>query len=105
MARLASINHHFLVTDTLDKHPYKIQPGNINFEFMYAVPAIVNYLASLGQAGGAAQPAYAVARHPKPRSLRATRRALTKCTRRSRARPPPPPPPLLAMAPAAGPSR
>jgi hypothetical protein len=50
VARLASINHFFLHTDHPERHPYKLQPGNVNFELFHSLPAIVQYLGTLGAA-------------------------------------------------------
>lgn len=40
---LAGINHDFIKTV-----PYKLQPGNLNFELAYSTTAIYEYLASIG---------------------------------------------------------
>lgn len=42
---LANINHLFVAKDAL---PYKLLPGNLNFELAHGLPAIVEYLESLG---------------------------------------------------------
>jgi len=41
---LATINHDFVG----DQLPYKLQPGNLNFELTYSVTAIYDYLETLG---------------------------------------------------------
>ncbi|WP_395376982.1 cysteine desulfurase-like protein [Marinicella sp. W31] len=46
---MPGINHGFIKTV-----PYKLQPGNFNFELTYALPAIMDYLMDLG---GSTQPA------------------------------------------------
>lgn len=50
---LPGINHHFIGPDVL---PYKLQPGNVNFELSYGCIGISDYLedmgARLGVAGG-----------------------------------------------------
>jgi len=40
---LANINHFFLA----DEIPYKLQPGNLNFELTYGLSGILDYLAAL----------------------------------------------------------
>jgi cysteine desulfurase family protein (TIGR01976 family) len=46
---LANINHVFIGKDAL---PYKLLPGNLNFELTYGLPAIVAYLEELGRQAG-----------------------------------------------------
>lgn len=48
---LANINHVFIGKDAL---PYKLLPGNLNFELAHGLPAIVDYLEDLGTRSGAA---------------------------------------------------
>ncbi|RFO97724.1 cysteine desulfurase-like protein [Rhodoferax lacus] len=51
---LASLNHYFISNDTI---PYKLQPGNVNYELSYGCIGISDYLedvgARLGAVGGA----------------------------------------------------
>ncbi|HSK80927.1 MAG TPA: cysteine desulfurase-like protein [Thermoanaerobaculia bacterium] len=47
---LANINHVFIGKDAL---PYKLLPGNLNFELAHGLPAIVEYLEDLGTRAGA----------------------------------------------------
>lgn len=49
LAGLGNINHLFLAPDAI---PYKLQPGNLNYELTYGVPAIVEYLEELGRRAG-----------------------------------------------------
>jgi len=44
LRELASINHYFIGKDTV---PYKLQPGNFNFELTYGVSGIIDYYAQL----------------------------------------------------------
>ncbi|MCA3019961.1 MAG: cysteine desulfurase-like protein [Rhodocyclaceae bacterium] len=46
---LPSLNHHFIGPDVL---PYKLQPGNVNFELSYGCAGIGEYLAAMGEAFG-----------------------------------------------------
>ncbi len=46
LEELANLNHLFLGKDAI---PYKLQPGNLNFELAYGLPAIVEYLEELGR--------------------------------------------------------
>ncbi len=46
---LANINHVFVPKDAL---PYKLLPGNLNYELAHGVPAIVEYLEELGRRAG-----------------------------------------------------
>jgi cysteine desulfurase family protein (TIGR01976 family) len=48
---LANVNHVFVPKDAL---PYKLLPGNLNYELAHGVPAIVEYLEELGRRAGAA---------------------------------------------------
>jgi cysteine desulfurase family protein (TIGR01976 family) len=43
---LANVNHVFVPKDAL---PYKLLPGNLNYELAHGVPAIVEYLEELGR--------------------------------------------------------
>jgi selenocysteine lyase/cysteine desulfurase len=48
--RLANLNHFFIAEDNL---PYKLQPGNVNFELSYGCQGIADYLVQMGaQFGG-----------------------------------------------------
>ena len=47
---LPTLNHHFIGADVL---PYKLQPGNVNFELSYGCIGISEYLAHVGTALGA----------------------------------------------------
>lgn len=47
---LPTLNHHFIGADVL---PYKLQPGNVNFELSYGCIGISEYLAHVGIALGA----------------------------------------------------
>ncbi|APW43000.1 cysteine desulfurase-like protein [Rhodoferax saidenbachensis] len=42
---LASLNHYFIPNDTL---PYKLQPGNVNYELSYGCIGINDYLTDVG---------------------------------------------------------
>ena len=44
LAKLESINHYFLGKDTI---PYKLQPGNMNFELTYSTIGIIEYYEEL----------------------------------------------------------
>ncbi|MBC7624687.1 MAG: cysteine desulfurase-like protein [Aeromicrobium sp.] len=46
---LPSLNHHFIGADVL---PYKLQPGNVNFELSCGCAGIADYLASMGETFG-----------------------------------------------------
>jgi cysteine desulfurase family protein (TIGR01976 family) len=50
LLQLASLNHYFITADTL---PYKLQPGNVNYELSYGCIGISDYLESVGAALGA----------------------------------------------------
>ena len=47
---LPTLNHHFIGADVL---PYKLQPGNVNFELSYGCIGISEYLVHVGTALGA----------------------------------------------------
>ena len=47
---LPTLNHHFIAQDDL---PYKLQPGNVNFELSYGCAGIADYLTEMGTAFGA----------------------------------------------------
>jgi len=47
---LASLNHYFIPEDTL---PYKLQPGNVNYELSYGCIGINDYLTEVGTQLGA----------------------------------------------------
>ncbi len=47
---LASLNHYFIPQDTL---PYKLQPGNVNYELSYGCIGINDYLTDVGTQLGA----------------------------------------------------
>jgi cysteine desulfurase family protein (TIGR01976 family) len=53
---LANVNHVFVSKDAL---PYKLLPGNLNYELAHGVPAIVEYLEELGRRAGASSDATA----------------------------------------------
>jgi selenocysteine lyase/cysteine desulfurase len=42
---LASLNHYFISADTI---PYKLQPGNVNYELSYGCIGISDYLEDMG---------------------------------------------------------
>jgi cysteine desulfurase family protein (TIGR01976 family) len=44
LAGLRNINHFFIGDDAV---PYKLQPGNVTYELVHALPAVVDYLESL----------------------------------------------------------
>jgi cysteine desulfurase family protein (TIGR01976 family) len=48
---LPSLNHHFIGPEIL---PYKLQPGNVNFELSYGCVGIAEYLINVGTQLGAA---------------------------------------------------
>jgi cysteine desulfurase family protein (TIGR01976 family) len=48
---LPSLNHHFIGPEVL---PYKLQPGNVNFELSYGCAGIAEYLIDVGTQLGAA---------------------------------------------------
>ena len=48
---LPSLNHHFIGPEVL---PYKLQPGNVNFELSWGCAGIADYLHDMGTALGAA---------------------------------------------------
>ena len=47
---LPSLNHYFIGADVL---PYKLQPGNVNYELSYGCIGISDYLSAMGTAHGA----------------------------------------------------
>ena len=47
---LASLNHYFISADTI---PYKLQPGNVNYELSYGCIGISDYLEDVGARLGA----------------------------------------------------
>lgn len=49
LLELSNINHLFLAKDAI---PYKLQPGNLNYELAAGLPAIVEYLEELGRRAG-----------------------------------------------------
>ena len=49
LLELSNINHLFLGKDAV---PYKLQPGNLNYELAAGLPAIVEYLEELGRRAG-----------------------------------------------------
>lgn len=51
MAKLDNLYHYFY---SKDKVPAKLEPGNANYEIAYSTVAIVDYLAAVGERGGAA---------------------------------------------------
>jgi selenocysteine lyase/cysteine desulfurase len=50
LLQLPSLNHYFIGADVL---PYKLQPGNVNYELSYGCIGIADYLADTGTALGA----------------------------------------------------
>ena len=46
---LGNLNHLFVPPDAL---PYKLLPGNLNFELTWGIPAILDYLLALGRRAG-----------------------------------------------------
>ena len=50
LLRLANLYHYFIPDDRI---PYKLQPGNPNYELSYGSAGIVDYLCELGQRAGA----------------------------------------------------
>jgi cysteine desulfurase family protein (TIGR01976 family) len=53
---LPSLNHYFIGADEL---PYKLQPGNLNYELSYGCVGIAEYLTDIGTSLGADGPARA----------------------------------------------
>ncbi|MDE2082719.1 MAG: cysteine desulfurase-like protein [Burkholderiales bacterium] len=51
LLQLPSLNHHFIGPEVL---PYKLQPGNVNYELSYGCIGIRDYLVDTGTALGAA---------------------------------------------------
>jgi cysteine desulfurase family protein (TIGR01976 family) len=49
LLELSNINHLFIGRDAI---PYKLQPGNLNYELTYGLPAIVEYLQEQGRRAG-----------------------------------------------------
>ena len=47
---LPTLNHHFIGPEVL---PYKLQPGNVNFELSYGCAGIADYLQAMGELHGA----------------------------------------------------
>jgi len=50
LLQLASLNHYFITPETL---PYKLQPGNVNYELSYGCIGISDYLEAVGTTLGA----------------------------------------------------
>ncbi len=50
---LPGLNHHFIGPEVL---PYKLQPGNVNFELSWGCAGIADYLQDMGTAMGAVGP-------------------------------------------------
>lgn len=50
LLNLASLNHYFISKDTI---PYKLQPGNVNYELSYGCIGISDYLEDMGARLGA----------------------------------------------------
>lgn len=46
LLQLASLNHYFIPQDTI---PYKLQPGNVNYELSYGCAGIADYLVQVGE--------------------------------------------------------
>ena len=66
---LPSLNHYFIGREVL---PYKLQPGNVNYELSYGCIGIHDYLCDTGRALGATGTPPSTCR--PPRRLRAARR-------------------------------
>ena len=60
LLELASLNHFFIGKDRV---PYKLQPGNVNYELAHGCAGIPDYLDALGRHHGAADPFDVVATH------------------------------------------
>ena len=52
LVELANLYHYFIAKDRI---PYKLQPGNPNYELSYGAIGITDYLAELGASAGAPQ--------------------------------------------------
>jgi len=50
LLQLASLNHYFITPQTI---PYKLQPGNVNYELSYGCIGISDYLEAVGSSLGA----------------------------------------------------
>ncbi|OQR85356.1 aminotransferase [Achlya hypogyna] len=59
LVSLANLNHEFIAPDDV---PYKLQPGNVNYELVHGVSAIPEYFAAMGTRLGAPATASARAR-------------------------------------------
>jgi cysteine desulfurase family protein (TIGR01976 family) len=46
LLQLSSLNHYFITADTI---PYKLQPGNVNYELSYGCVGIRDYLVEVGE--------------------------------------------------------
>ncbi|MEO7106118.1 MAG: cysteine desulfurase-like protein [Rhodoferax sp.] len=46
LLQLSSLNHYFITADTI---PYKLQPGNVNYELSYGCVGIRDYLMEVGE--------------------------------------------------------
>ena len=46
LLQLASLNHYFIAPETI---PYKLQPGNVNYELSYGCAGIADYLVGVGE--------------------------------------------------------
>ncbi len=49
LVKLSNLNHFFITADNL---PYKLQPGNVNFELSYGCQGIADYLVAMGERFG-----------------------------------------------------
>ncbi|MBR7747527.1 cysteine desulfurase-like protein [Undibacterium baiyunense] len=49
LLKLSNLNHFFITADNL---PYKLQPGNVNFELSYGCQGIADYLVAMGERFG-----------------------------------------------------
>jgi cysteine desulfurase family protein (TIGR01976 family) len=67
LLELASLNHFFIGKDRV---PYKLQPGNLNYELAYGCAGIPDYLDALGRHHGGADPFDVVAAHEEALSER-----------------------------------
>jgi selenocysteine lyase/cysteine desulfurase len=50
LLQLSSLNHYFITPQTI---PYKLQPGNVNYELSYGCIGISDYLEAVGRSLGA----------------------------------------------------
>jgi cysteine desulfurase family protein (TIGR01976 family) len=67
LLELASLNHDFIGKDRV---PYKLQPGNVNYELAWGCGAIPDYLAALAAHHGTADPFEVVAAQEEALAVR-----------------------------------